>query len=123
VDERVITRAPGRTGPGGPEAPLPSADQIATVNVITGDGAVRKYGARARNGAIEIRTKAAARDASLGAASDVAGGDARWTLDGVPSTEAAVKRVPPDSIVRMNVERREGGVTEVQVVTKRPRTP
>jgi beta-lactamase regulating signal transducer with metallopeptidase domain len=123
VDGRVIPPAQGRTGPNGPPSPLPAADQIATVNVIKGEGAVRKYGAPGRNGVVEIVTKAAAPDPTLGTAAEVAGANARWTLDGQPSTEQAVKRIPPDSILTMNVERRGDGPAEVQVVTKRPRTP
>ena len=59
VDGRILPPPPGRTHADGPPAGLPDPSHIASVNVLKGEAAVRRYGARGRDGVVEITTKKA----------------------------------------------------------------
>jgi TonB-dependent SusC/RagA subfamily outer membrane receptor len=61
VNGRVVPPPPGRRSADGPPDGLPPAEQIERVDVLKGEQATRKYGARGRSGVVEITTKQAAR--------------------------------------------------------------
>jgi beta-lactamase regulating signal transducer with metallopeptidase domain len=61
VNGRVVPPPPGRRSADGPPAGLPPAEQIERVDVLKGEQATRKYGARGRGGVVEITTKQAGR--------------------------------------------------------------
>ena len=100
-------------------------DEIATVSVIKGDAAIKKYGDAGKNGVVEIITKKAIAKKQY-SNNTYTGEKTKYYINGKRTTEANFKSIPKDEIIEIKKdgwEVNENGkvmemITSMDAITK-----